>query len=229
MTTAAVLPSSDRLGRVGEDRLEVEGADALDEDEERERERRVADRVHDERLLPGLDGRAPEVPEVDQEVGGEADHAPAGEQEQQVAGLDEQEHREDEERLVRVVAPLLLVAVHVADGVGEDQEAHAGDDEHHEDRERVDRDLGAEAQVARREPRPERRRVLALLGAVAEEQKKTTRAQTKEMPVAPEAITPAVKRLMRVPASAIATTAAAGAKRQIQAAGVTGPVSPGAT
>ena len=39
--------------------------------------------------------------------------------------MDEQEHREDEERLVGVVAALLLVSVHVPDRVGEDQEADA--------------------------------------------------------------------------------------------------------
>ena len=64
---------------------EVERAGLLDEQEERERERRVAEGVHDERLLAGRDGARALVPEVDQQVRGEADHAPAGEQEQQVA------------------------------------------------------------------------------------------------------------------------------------------------
>ena len=47
------------------------------------------------------------------------------------AALHEQEHREDEERHVREVAALLVVAVHVADRVEDDQAADAGDDQHH--------------------------------------------------------------------------------------------------
>ena len=76
-------------------------------------------------FLPAATASRRSVPEVDQQVRGEADHAPAGEEEQEVPRLDEQEHGEDEERLVGVVAPLLVVAVHVADRVGEDQEADA--------------------------------------------------------------------------------------------------------
>src|SRR5918999_869834 len=49
------------------------------------------------------------------------------------------------------------------------------------------------------------------------------REQTKETSVAPEAMTPAWKRLMRSSRSAIATTAPAGAKRQIHAAAITSP------
>jgi hypothetical protein len=157
------------LGRGGEDGLEVERADLLNEDEEREDEGRIADRVHDERLLARGHGLAPPVPVIDEQVRREADHAPAGQEQEQVPGLDEQEHGEDEERLVGVVAVLLLVAVHVADGVGEDEEADAGDDQHHEDRERVDHDLGADAEIPRRQPRPRRRDLRALLRLTAEQ------------------------------------------------------------
>src|SRR5918996_4157797 len=51
--------------------------------------------------------------------------------------------------------------------------------------------------------------------------KKTTSEQRNDTPVVPAASTPAAKRLIRSPASAIATTAAAGEKRQIQARAVT--------
>src|SRR3712207_5109252 len=51
----------------------------------------------------------------------------------------------------------------------EDQEADPRDDEHHENGERVDRDLEAEAQVARRQPRPEGRRLAPLLLVAAEQ------------------------------------------------------------
>src|SRR5688500_7446425 len=51
--------------------------------------------------------------------------------------------------------------------------------------------------------------------------KKTAREQMNEIPVAPAARTPAAKRLIRSPASVIATTAAAGEKRQVHARAVT--------
>src|ERR687887_489128 len=82
----------------------------------------------------------PFLPEADQQVGGEADEPPAREQEQQVPALDEEQHREDEDRHVGEVAALLVVAVHVADRVRDDEEADPGDDQHHHRRERVDED-----------------------------------------------------------------------------------------
>ena len=121
----------------------------LDQQEERERHRRVAERVHDERLLRGRDRRRPLLVEADQQVAREADHAPAGEQQQQVAALDEQQHREDEQRHVGEEAPLLVLAVHVADRVGDDQRADAGDDQHHHHAELVGEEREAEVVLAR--------------------------------------------------------------------------------
>jgi hypothetical protein len=161
---------AERLLGAAEDGCEVERARLLDQDEEREREGGVAERVHDERLLAGLDGLRAVVPEVDEEVRREADHPPPGQEEEQVSGLDEEEHREDEERLVGVVAPLLRVAAHVADRVGQDQEADARDDEHLEHGQRVDEDLDAEAEVPRGKPGPDGRRVRALLRVLAQEE-----------------------------------------------------------
>ena len=122
-------------------RRERERVRVRDEDEERERHRRVAERVHDERLLRGPHRARPLVPEADQEIRREADEPPADEQHEQVAALDEQEHREDEERDVREVAALLVVAVHVADRVEDDQPADAADDQHHHRAQRVDEQL----------------------------------------------------------------------------------------
>ena len=174
---AAEEPERDEVDRPGagltarplEGRVERQRAGALDEQEEGERHRRVAERVHDERLLGGGDRARPLVVEADQQVGAEPDEAPADEQQQQVAALDEQEHREDEQRHVREVAALLVLAVHVADRVADDQRADTGDDEHHEDRERVDEQGQADLEVAGREPRPGRGQVRALLGRVAED------------------------------------------------------------
>ncbi len=130
----------------------------LDEQEEGDREGRVAERVHDERLLGRGDRARPLVPEADQQVGREADEAPAGEQDQQVRRLDEQQHREHEQRHVREVAALLVVSVHVPDRVGDDQEADPGDDQHHEDRERVEQDARGRRGSSRRSATPSRSR-----------------------------------------------------------------------
>ena len=145
-------------GARGEDAGEVEAAGVLDQQEERERERRVAEGVHHERLLGGRDRLGPLLVEADQQVAREADHAPAGEQQEQVAALDEQEHREDEQRHVREEAALLVLAVHVADRVGDDQRADAGDDQHHHHAQLVGEQREAELVAACREPRPGARR-----------------------------------------------------------------------
>ena len=191
-STASVEPSPSASGASAKTVVEVERADLLDEDEEREHEGRVADGVHDERLLAAATAVAPLVPVVDQEVRGEPDHAPAGEEEQQVPRHDEQEHGEDEERLVGVVAALLLVAVHVADRVDEDQEADPGDDEHHEDRERVDQDRRSDPEIAGGQPGPDASRPRsAPPGSRPSRSTKIATVQTKETSVAPEAIRPA--------------------------------------
>ena len=136
-----------RRGEVGVKDCERERVRVRDEDEEGERHRRVAERIHHERLLRRLHCARTLVPEADQEVGRETDEPPADEQHEQVAALDEQQHREDEERDVGEVAALLLVAVHVADRVEDDQPADAADDQHHHRAQRVDQQLQADAEV----------------------------------------------------------------------------------
>src|SRR5437764_259023 len=69
--------------RGGEDAGVVEVTRLLDQQEERERHRRVAERVHHERLLRGGDRRRAVLVVADQQVAREADHSPAREQEQQ--------------------------------------------------------------------------------------------------------------------------------------------------
>jgi len=103
-TTERIMQDSDRnyylsahqaveYGLVDEvlaaENAELERPRLLDQQEERECHRRVADRVHDERLLRGRDRARPFVPKADQQVGREADHAPAREQEQQVGEEDD--------------------------------------------------------------------------------------------------------------------------------------------
>ena len=147
---------------VVEDRTELERPGRPDEQHEPERERRVADRVHHEGLLRRRHGFRLVVPEPDEEVGREADQTPADEQEEEVPRLHEHEHREDEERHVREVATLLLVALHVAHRVPDDQSTDTGDDEHHRAREGVEENLHLHLEVARLEPGVRGRDVLAV-------------------------------------------------------------------
>ena len=158
-----------RATRLPEHRQVVGRVDVVPDHEDRERDPDVADGVHDERLLGGRDRRRALPPEADQEVGREPDHAPAGEQDDEVARQDEQQHREDEEVQVREEAAFLAVAVHVADRVRVDQEADPGDHEQH-DAPRAGR-RGSRRDVwklPRREPVPARRELDALAGLVAE-------------------------------------------------------------
>ena len=137
---------------VGEHAGVLERARLPDEEHEPEREGRVADRVHHERLLGRGDGFGLVVPEADEEVRREADESPADEQEEEVPRLHQHEHREDEERDVREVAPLLVVACEVAHRVPDDEPADARDDEHHRAREGVEEDLHLDVEVARSKP-----------------------------------------------------------------------------
>ena len=162
-----------------EDPEELERARLPDEEHARERERGVADRIHHERLLRGRDRLGLVVPEPDQEVRREADEPPADEEEQEVPGLDEQQHREDEERHVGEVATLLVVAVHVAHRVPDDESADAGDDEHHRARERVEQDLETHVEVAGRKPRVRRRELLAVPGVGRPAARRTRRAHLR--------------------------------------------------
>ena len=89
------------LARRVERAEEVERAGRLEDEVGAEHQADVADDVDDERLDARLRrGRAP-VPEADQQVGRRADERPADDQEEEVAGQDQQQHAEHEEVQVR--------------------------------------------------------------------------------------------------------------------------------
>src|ERR1700674_1021492 len=116
----------------------------------------VADDVHDECFPSRENRRAARVPEADQEVRAQADQPPADDQEHEVPGQDQQQHREDEDVHVGEeagVAGVVFVS-HVADGVSDDQPADAGDDKAHEDREVVDQQVEGHNERAALDPRP---------------------------------------------------------------------------
>jgi hypothetical protein len=108
------------------------------------------------------------VVEADQQVGGDADERPADDQEHEVRGQHQQQHREDEEVHLREEAAVVALLVHVLGGVQVDQEAHPGDDQHHQHRQRVDPDRELHLQVPDLDPGPEAGDVEALLGVLPE-------------------------------------------------------------
>ena len=71
----------------------------------------VADHVDHERLDAGARGGRAPVPERDQQVGGRADERPADDQQEEVAGQHQQQHREHEVVQVAEVAREAPVAV----------------------------------------------------------------------------------------------------------------------
>ena len=75
----------------------VERAGLVEQQEGGDDEADVADHVDHERLDAGGGGRVAAVPEGDQQVGRRADERPAHDQQHEVRGQDQQQHREDEE------------------------------------------------------------------------------------------------------------------------------------
>ena len=80
------------------------------------------------------------VPEADQQVGAQPHDLPRHEEEQEVVGEHEEEHRRGEEREHRVVPAHTLVLVHVADRVDLDARANDRHDDEHDRCHRVERD-----------------------------------------------------------------------------------------
>ena len=80
------------------------------------------------------------LPEADQQVAGQAHQGPADDQDDEVVGQHQQQHREDEEVHVGEEARVVVVGLvlHVADGVDVDEEADAGDDQGHHRGQRVE-------------------------------------------------------------------------------------------
>ena len=162
-----------------EDAEELERSRLPDQEHGRESERGVADRVHHEGLLRGSDRLRTVVPEPDEQVRREADEAPADEQEEEVPRLDEHQHRKDEERHVREVATLLVVARHVPHRVPDDEPADPRDDEHHRARERVEQDLHLHLEVAGGEPGIGGRDLLAVGRVASPTARRTRRARRR--------------------------------------------------
>ena len=98
------LVDRERVVRAREHRAVVQGVHAAEQQERAHDHADVADHVDHERLHAGGGGRAPPVPERDQQVRRRAHERPAHDQQHEVAGQDQQQHREDEEVEVGEVA-----------------------------------------------------------------------------------------------------------------------------
>ena len=83
---------------------EVDGAEDLEGQEDRQQEAEVADAVDDERLLARRGAPVLLEVEADQEVGAQPHALPADEQDEQVGAQDQGEHGEHEQVQVREVA-----------------------------------------------------------------------------------------------------------------------------
>ena len=103
-----------------------------------EQQREVADPRGDEGLLRRRRRAGFVIPKADQQVGGQADHLPADEQQQQAVGDDQPEHRGGEQREETEEAREVLVVRHVAEAVDEDEQADQRD-HHQHDRRRAGR------------------------------------------------------------------------------------------
>src|SRR2546421_10133741 len=130
-----------------EQSLEIENTQ-IEEDQERGKDLAdVADGVHAEGLACRQYRRAALEPETDQQIRTEADHGPADDQPDEVAGEDEQEHREDEEVHVGEEAREAGVLPHVADRIDVDEEADAGDHQDHQGGERIDIEVEGDVEI----------------------------------------------------------------------------------
>ena len=139
------MPSATACG-IGEDRVEVDRGEEVEDAENAEREAEIADAVDDERLDRGGVRRRAVIPEADQQIGGEADALPAEEHLHEVVGRHQHQHGEGEERQIGEEARPVRVVRHVADRVDVHERRHGVDHDQHHDGQRVDaeRPVGGE-------------------------------------------------------------------------------------
>ena len=131
-----------------EESLEIENPQVEEDQERGEDHADVADGVHDEGLARRQHGRVALEPEADEQIGTEANQGPADDQPDEVAGEDEQEHREDEEVHVGEEAREAGILPHVADRVDVDQEADPGDHQDHQGGKGIDIEIEGDVEVA---------------------------------------------------------------------------------
>jgi len=174
------------LRRAAEDVGVVELAELAEDQDRREDQPDVAEDVDHERLHPRRGRGGAPIPEADQRVGGEADERPADDQQHEVAGQDQQQHREDEEVEEAEEAGVAPVGVHVGDRVEVDQRRDPRDDEDHEHRQRVDEDVELDIQPGGVGVGPQRRAELAPRVGVVQKREQHLHLAHPEQPAGPQ-------------------------------------------
>ena len=139
---------ADQVGRLGEDRVEVDRAGQQEDGEDAEREAEIADPVDDEGLDRGGVGLRLVEPEADQQIAREPDAFPAEEQLHEIVGRHQHQHGEGEERQVGEEARLVRVVGHVADGIEVHERRDGGHHDQHHRGERIDAQRPVDLQVA---------------------------------------------------------------------------------
>ena len=98
-------------------------------------------------LRAAATARRPVVPEPDEQIAAQRDQCPPDDEDHQVGGEHERQHREDEEVHVAEEAGEPGIVLHVADAVDVDEEADAGDDHEHQRAQRIEREVHADREI----------------------------------------------------------------------------------
>ena len=135
---------------------EVQGAQLVVENEQRERQEHVADAGHHKGFHRRRAVLRIGVIEADQQIGAQAHAFPAEIHQQQVISEHQNHHAGDKQVGIGEEARVALFAAHVPGGEHMDQEADAGHHGQHGQRETVQHQVEADVEVAHRHPGPQR-------------------------------------------------------------------------
>ena len=138
---------------------EVQRAQFVVENEQRESEEDVTHAGHDERFHGRCAILRIGVVETDQEVRAQTHAFPAQIHQQQVIGQHQNHHAGDKQVGVGEEAGVSLFTAHIPGGEHVDQEAHAGDHGEHGQRQTIQHQVETDVEVTDRHPVPQRHAV----------------------------------------------------------------------
>ncbi len=127
---------------------EVQRAQFVVENEQRESEEDVTHTGHDKRFHRGGPVLRIGVVETDQQIGAQAHAFPAEVHQQQVIGEHQHNHARDKQVGVREKAGIALFAAHIPGREHVDQEAHASDHGEHGQRKAIQHQVDADVEIA---------------------------------------------------------------------------------
>ena len=136
----------------GEDGVELDGAENGEDGEYAQGEAEIAHPVDHKGLDGRRIGRWFQIPEADQQIGGQTDALPAEEHLQQVVRRHQHEHGEGEQRQIGEKARLVGIVGHVAQRIDVDDGGDGGHHHQHDRRKRVDAQGPRRNQLARAHP-----------------------------------------------------------------------------